>query len=153
VRDPELEQDCPGLAGSQTYEIKSPRDPQYNCVSFAVGDLRRFWYDAQIAGYYWPPGAPSADTIEGWLKVFEIHGYVETQNDGLEPEFEKIAIYASPEGPEHVARQRASGVWTSKMGKGHDIEHFNLQCLEGETMGAVVKIMKRRCKDGKRVLE
>lgn len=152
MRDLELEQDCPGLAETE-YEIKSPRDPRYNCVAFAVGDTSQFWYEVGIRGYYWPPGTPSADTLEGWLKVFTDHGYTEADDDSLEPEYEKVAIYASPEGPEHVARQKASGVWTSKMGKGHDIEHAKLAALEGETMGTVVRIMKRRCRDGRRVLE
>ena len=154
MRDPELEADCPGLADEQ-YEIRSPQDPQYNCIAFAVGDLAHFWYDANVKGYYWPPGTPGADTIEGWLKVFSDLGYKETalNDDGLESDCEKVAIYASPEGPEHVARQKASGVWTSKMGKGHDIDHPTLAALEGATMGMVVKIMKRKCKDGRRVLE
>ena len=90
---------------------------------------------------------PSADTLEGWIKVFADHGYSDTDRDHLEPEFEKVAIYATPEAPEHVARQKGSGIWISKMGKGHDIEHSTLAALEGELMGKVVKIMKRPCKD------
>lgn len=39
------------------------------------------------------------------------------------------------------------------MGKGHDIDHMTLAALEGEAMGRVVVVMKRRCKDGRRVLE
>jgi hypothetical protein len=152
MRDPELEEDCPGLSTSP-YEIKSARDPKYNCVAYAVGDTNQFWYDAYISGYYWPPGVPSADTLEGWIQVFTDHGYIETNDAGLEIEYERIAIYASAEGPEHVARQKASGVWTSKMGKGHDIDHVTLEALEGATMGKVIKIMKRPCKGGKRVLE
>jgi hypothetical protein len=154
MRDSDLEEDCPRLLDC-SYEIRSPRDPRYNCVAFAVGDTSQFWYDVYVNGYYWPPGAPSADTMEGWVKVFADHGYKETEVDdqGLEPEFEKVAIYASSEGPEHVARQRASGVWASKMGKGCDIEHSALTALEGAIMGKVVKIMKRKCNDGKRVLE
>jgi hypothetical protein len=97
-------------------------------------------------------GAPSADTLEGWIKVFEIHGYAETENNNLELEYEKVAIFASSNGPEHVARQKASGVWTSKMGKGVDMEHSR-NALEGDFYGKVVKIMKRKCQDGKRVLE
>jgi hypothetical protein len=153
MRDPELEEDCPGPVKS-SYEITSPRDPSYNCVAFAVGDTSHFWYDiANVKGYYWPPGSPSADTLAGWIKVFSDHGYKETEGEVLEPEFEKVAIYASTEGePEHVARQKASGAWVSKMGKGHDIEH-TLAALEGAIMGKVVVMMKRKCKDGKRVLE
>ncbi len=152
MRDPELEADCPGLL-TTPYEIKSARDPKYNCIAFAVGDVTHFWYDAKISGYYWPPGTPSADSLEGWIKVFTDHGYRYADDDSLEPEYEKVAIYASADGPEHVARQKASGVWTSKMGKGHDIDHSTLTALEGATMGKVVTIMKRKCKDGRRVLE
>jgi hypothetical protein len=106
-----------------------------------------------VSGYYWPPGAPSADTLDGWIKVFAIHGYTETDDDVFEPLFEKIAIYAGMEGPEHVARQKACGLWTSKMGKGRDIDHATLEALEGQSYGTVVKIMKRPCKEGRRVLE
>jgi len=157
MRDLELEEDCPSLRESN-YEVKSPRDPQYNCIAFAVGDLTQFWDDLglptglRVRGYYWPPGVPSADTLVGWIKLFEIHGYSETEDRGLESEYERIAIYADADGPQHVARQKASGAWVSKMGKGVDIEH-TLDGLEGQFYGTVVKVMKRKCQDGKRVLE
>jgi len=150
-RDFALERSFPKLR-TMPYVLTSPTDPQYNCVAFAVGDLSQFWYDVNINGYYWPPGARSADTIEGWKDVFEIHGYRETIDRSLESEYEKIAIYASADGPEHVARQRASGLWTSKAGKGRDFEH-ELEWLEGDFYGHVVKIMKRKCQGGRRVLE
>lgn len=151
----ELELDFPGLRTS-TYVCRSPKDSGYNCVAFAVGDKKAWWQDIrflgrEIHGYYWPPGGRSGDTIEGWVDVFELHGYQETRDRTLEPEYEKIAIYASAEGPEHVARQGASGVWFSKMGAGVDIEH-TLEALEGDFYGKVVKIMRRECKGG-RVLE
>jgi hypothetical protein len=151
MRDPELEEECPGLALGE-YEIRSAADPKYNCISFAVGDLGRYWYDCNVSGYYWPPGVPSADTLEGWVKLFQIHGYSTCEDGGLDPDFEKIAIYATADGPEHVARQKGSGMWVSKMGKGCDIEHPNLEALEGNTIGNVVKLMRRRC-HGRRVLE
>jgi hypothetical protein len=91
--------------------------------------------------------------LEGWLSVFAVHGYEESDDDTPDPSYEKIAIYAGNEGPEHVARQKASGLWTSKMGKARDIDHATLAALEGDFYGKVVKIMKRPCKDGRRVLE
>lgn len=156
MRDLDLEEDCPGLRESP-YTIRSPRDPSYNCIAFAVGDLNTFWDDVtfggyRVKGYYWPPGLPGPGTVSGWVKIFEIHGYTETEDGGLEPEYEKVAIYGSDIGAEHVARQKASGIWASKMGKGVDIEH-TLEGLEGEFPGKVVKIMKRKCKNGRRVLE
>lgn len=151
ARDVELEADLPGLR-TMPYVLTSPEDPRYNCVAFAVGDVSQFWYDIGINGYYWPPGARSADTIEGWVDVFELHGYRETMDRSLESEFEKIAIYATPDEPQHVARQKSSGLWTSKAGKGRDFEH-ELEALEGDLYGQVAKIMKRKCQGGKRVLE
>ncbi len=150
-RDLELEQDCRSL-GNSPYKITSPRDPKYNCIAYAVGDLSQFWDQISIRGYYWPPGAGSVDTLAGWVSIFEIHGYTETTDRTLEIEYEKIAIYESADGPEHVARQKASGLWTSKMGKGVDIEH-TLEGLEGDFYGKVVKVMKRKCQGGRRVLE
>lgn len=157
MRDPDLEEDCPSLKTSP-YDVKSPYDPAYNCIAFAVGDLTQFWDDiglpkgVRVKGYYWPDGALSADTLDGWMSVFAIHGYSETDDSRLEPDYEKVAIYASAEGPEHVARQKASGIWVSKMGKGVDIEH-TLEALEGEFYGKVVRIMRRKCQGGSRVLE
>jgi hypothetical protein len=157
MRDLELEEDCPGLRHSP-YTIRSPRDPKYNCIAFAAGDLTQFWDDlglppgVRVKGYYWPDGAPNAGTVDGWVKVFEIHGYTETADSSLESEYEKVAIYGSDIGAEHVARQKASGVWVSKMGKGVDIEH-TLEGLEGDFPGRVIKVMKRKCQGGKRVLE
>jgi len=150
-RDLELENVCPNLKKS-SYKITSPIDHRYNCIAFAVGDLTHFWYDVNVNGYYWPPGVPSADTLIGWTKIFKIHGYEETDDHSLEPDYEKVVIYARSDNPEHVARQKASGIWTSKMGKGVDIEH-TLEGLEGDFYGKVVKVMKRKCQDGKRVLE
>lgn len=156
MRDLELELDCSGLRESP-YQVTSSRDPCYNCIAFAVGDLTHFWDDVRVGtrrvkGYYWPEGAGSADSVIGWMSIFEIHGYEETDDRNLEPDYEKVAIYASGDRPEHVARQKASGLWTSKMGKGVDIEH-SLEALEGEFFGKVVKIMKRKFQGGKRVLE
>jgi hypothetical protein len=150
-RDLDLEQDCCGLKESP-YKITSPKDPTYNCIAFAVGDISQFWEQINLKGYYWPPGGGSIETVAGWMSIFAIHGYRETDDRSLEIEYEKVAIYASDNGPEHVARQKASGIWTSKMGKGVDIEH-TLEGLEGEFYGKVVKIMKRKCHGGRRVLE
>lgn len=150
-RDPELEYDCPGLV-SAGYSIKSPVDSFYNCVAFALGDVKNYWDDVKVKGYYWPSGC-SADTVDGWANVFRLHNYEDCDSDLLESDFEKIAIYANANSPGHVARQKASGVWVSKMGKGCDIEHSTLAGVECEIMGKVVKIMKRKCPDGKRVLE
>jgi hypothetical protein len=155
MRDPELESDFPGLIDS-AYEPKSDKDPNYNCVAFALGDDKTFWEDVRfngrrVKGYYWLDGI-SDQTMTGWLELFSKHGYSESGDATLEVDFERIAIYGSNETPLHVARQKGSGVWVSKLGEGKDIEH-TLAGLEGELYGKVAKIMRRKCKDGRRVLE
>ena len=153
MRDPELEDVFPGLA-STAYEITSPDDPAYNCIAWALGDVNHFWYDAGVRGYYWPPGAASADALPGWIEVFSLHGYELTGDSSFEPMYEKIAIYVDTGGePTHVTRQKGFGLWTSKLGKGKDIEHPDLAALQGREYGKVACIMKRPCRDGKRVRE
>ena len=55
-------------------KLPVPLDPTYNCIAYALGNLNHFWYDANVKGYYGPPGEPSAEYLEGWLSVFAIHG-------------------------------------------------------------------------------
>lgn len=147
--DTDLEHDFPGLRDGG-YLITSPVDVTYNCMAWAVGDTKYFWDDVGARGYYWPPGI-SADTLAGWVEVFRYHGYGYADNASFESDFEKIAIYAVEDEPRHVARQKSSGSWSSKMGKGHDIEH-PLALIEGELYGKVAVIMKRIC-NGRRVFE
>jgi hypothetical protein len=150
-RDAELEQAFPNLV-TRDYQITSPKDTAYNCVAWAVGDMTHFWYSARVKGYYWPPGVDSADTLEGWKQVFALHGYSDVESDAFDVKFEKIAIYVDAAGdPSHVARQTETGEWTSKLGKGYDIQHSTLDVLEGDEYGKVAVIMQRLCKDGKRV--
>lgn len=155
LRNTELEQSFPRLT-AENYKLTSPKDEAYNCVAWAVGDTNNFWDDVsvkgyRIKGYYWPPGI-SADTLDGWKRVFEIHGYNQCDSDAFESEFEKIAIYVDAySNPSHVARQTGTGEWTSKLGKGYDIRHKTLDALEGEEYGKVAIIMQRPCRDGKRV--
>lgn len=150
----ELEQCFPNLAGK--YKLTSPKDGAYNCVAWAVGDIKVFWDDVRILGrrvkgYYWPPKI-SADTLEGWTEVFALHNYRECDSDAFDPDFEKIAIYIQPDdSPSHVARQIGSGTWSSKLGISFDIEHETLNSLEGDEYGKVAVIMQRPCREGKRV--
>jgi hypothetical protein len=88
------------------------------------------------------------DTVRSWIKVFELQGYKQTDNGQYERGFEKVAIYADKNGqPTHVARQVGSGRWASKLGRGVDIEHDNLDRLAGhakDEYGAIAKILVRR---------
>lgn len=141
----EIEQDFPKLA-EEDWQITSEIDPAYNCVAFAVGDTNQFWDPncVGVRGYYWPPGVPREDTIQAWVKVFEIHGFKLCEGGSPEAGFEKLAIYIDDDGvPNHVARQLPTGQWISKLGKIEDIEHNAVSGLEGDAYGKATVFLKR----------
>jgi hypothetical protein len=149
-RDRELEQSFPGLVEGN-YSITSPNDTAYNSIAWAIGDTSQFWDDVGLKGYYWPPGVGSADSIDSWKRLFLINGYEESDSREFETGLEKIAIYVAADGsPSHVARQTETGIWTSKLGKAFDIQHWTLEALEGDQYGKIELIMQRTCKEGKR---
>ena len=50
-----LEQHFPSLTPSG-YAITSPKDRRYNCVAWAVGDQKRWWWPDPAECGYWPDG-------------------------------------------------------------------------------------------------
>lgn len=145
----EIEEDFSNLRNSHgsKYTVTSCADGRYNCVAWAAGDITNKW-DSTLegAGYYWPPGIGRDDSPDEWAEIFERHGYHLTENKAHEPGIEKVAIYAAHDGPDgalHVARQLQDGKWTSKLGNGSDIEHADLECLEGDYFGTVMRVLAR----------
>lgn len=145
----EIEEDFSNLrdAHGSKYTVTSCADGRYNCLSWATGDITNKW-DSTLegVGYYWPPGIGRNDTPDEWAQIFVLHGYQLTTDRTHEHGFEKVAIYASHDGPDgalHAARQLRDGNWTSKLGDGSDIEHADLQCLEGELFGTVMRVLKK----------
>lgn len=139
--DYDLEEDFPNLRAGG-WEETSKRDTKYNCIAYAAYDFRRKWDTSK--GYYWPPGALREYSVDGWADAFRVLGYKPCDSTELESGYEKIAIYKKNEKPSHVARQLASGIWTSKLGLDEDINHNTLEALEGELYGKVDKVMKRK---------
>jgi hypothetical protein len=138
-----LEAAFPGLTRGG-YRVTSPRDGDYNCLAWAAGITRSWWWPGQdVSREYWPPGIPRERTQEAFLAAFASLGYAVCESEALEAEHEKIALFADEKGrPTHAARQLPSGRWTSKLGKAEDIEHA-LHDLEGAVYGSVVLILKR----------
>jgi hypothetical protein len=144
MADYNLEEDFPNLASSGWKETSDPTD-RYNCVAFALYDTNQWWelLAVPVKGYYWPPGIKRGDTVQSWIKVYEIHGYRVCEDGRLEDGFEKVAIYEKDEEPMHVARQLEDGTWTSKLGPDEDIEHNTLDALEGDFYGTATTWLKR----------
>ncbi len=124
------------------HRITSPATTDYNCVAWAAGDTENWWQ----AGDYWlPEDWPEDDFGLGALEAaFRALGYKSCARDAtLEPGFTKVALYGSRLLYTHAARQLPSGKWTSKLGKGEDIEHDTPDDVSDGIYGEVVEIMKR----------
>jgi hypothetical protein len=104
-------------------ELQSPPTPEYNCVAWAMGEDDRWWDPEYLPDSYWPPGATRRSNLRGWMEAFRSQGFEPCTSSDPEVGFDKIAVYLRGGTPEHVARQRPSGRWTSKIGGLHDIEH------------------------------
>lgn len=139
-----LDEIFPGLANGG-YSITSPVDKTYNCIAFAAGDTRNWWWPLppDVKEVYWPPNVIRAETVTAFRAVFASLGFVECETAVVEAGIEKIALFADEQGtPLHAARQEPNGRWKSKLGEREDIEHA-LHDLEGEVYGSAVLLMKR----------
>ena len=139
--EPSLEDVFPGLRG-QPYRIQSPRDDRYNCIAFAAGDDRNWWWPDAAGEDTWPAGVARTETVDAFRDAFATLGYVVCAGDQLEPGYEKVVLFALIGVPKHAARQLPSGRWISKLGPSEDIEH-GLHDLTGSVYGAVVLVLKR----------
>ncbi len=136
----DLERLFPGLRGSG-YLVTSPEDIRYNCVAWAAADKEHWWWPDEDS--FWPDGVARDETIAAFVALFETFGFVPCNGPHLEEAYEKVAIYAAPDGiPTHVARQLPSGLWSSKLGQLHDIEH-RLEALGGALYGQCAHCLKR----------
>ena len=138
------ESQFPRLRASRRYEIRSPADPNYNCIAFAVGDSVRWWWPGP-SGTFWPPNAPRAQTLEAFATAFHTVGYQVCADGSFETGFEKIALYAVGDTPTHAARQEpTTGMWLSKLGMSYDIAHAGVEDVGGGVYGEPVCYMRRR---------
>jgi hypothetical protein len=128
------------------YRVTSPQSGEYNCIAWVVGDTANWWWPVNEPAdtlRFWPGEVPREETMAAFLAVFSGLGYTVCDSEGREIGYEKVALFAGPQGvPAHAVRQLPSGLWTSKLGKGEDIEH-ELRALEGEIYGTVVLLLKR----------
>jgi hypothetical protein len=150
----------PGLNSTNHKVTSDPADWQ-NCISYAAGDPVRYWwpvvgYPGDLPSpYFWPLECPLEETIDAFACAFGTVGFKKSEDgeDGrLEPNIEKIAIYAKSAGsvlePTHAAIQSPdrNGKWRSKMGVDEDIEH-DLSALTGKVYGQIQFFMWRTLHD------
>ncbi len=140
----EIEACFPQIA-SAGYGITSPQTPRYNCIAWAAGDTRKWWWPDPSPFAYWPPNIPRENTPQRFIEAFQSLGYEPCNSVELEADVEKVVLYADANGvPTHAARQLATGFWTSKLGREVDIEHREPAGVEGQEYGHVLLVLQRR---------
>lgn len=136
-----LEVAFPGLAGSG-YAVTSPVTLDYNCLGWAAGENDRWWWPDSAGVSYWPARVSREETLPTFVAAYATMGFAPTANPDLDPNVDKVAIYARSGIPTHAARQLPNGRWTSKLGQAEDIEHA-LTDLVGMIYGDVAVILVR----------
>lgn len=126
---------------------------EYNCHAWAMG-LQDVWWDPSDPNGPWvppwrkpyfPPGLPRDDfTLDNFTASYRTRGYQDADHGGLEPGWEKIALYATGSRVTHTARQLEDGGWTSKCGTDIDIDHPSAEALADGGYGRIAAYMKRR---------
>ncbi len=135
--------DFPHLT-EHNHRVTSPATEIYNCVAWAAEDVDHWWQPGRILvkPANWPKDDFGLKALE---QAFRALGYENCEMDGgLESGVVKVALYASGLFYTHAARQLPNGKWTSKLGRGEDIEHDSPEDVAGGVYGTVVSIMKRR---------
>ena len=125
----------------ENHRQTSPASIIYNCIAWSAGDVKHWWQP----GIYWPVAVQPQDYGIGVLEeLFKSLGYQDCEMDfSLQTGFEKVALFGYSLYYTHAARQLPTGKWTSKLGKGEDIEHDTPHDVGGGVYGEVVQIMKK----------
>jgi hypothetical protein len=133
--------DFPDLVIGVNCSITSP-SADYNCIAWAAGDTHNWWWPDELDSY-WPSGVVREETLDAFFAAYATLNYERCDDGSLESGVEKIAIYSSSDGPQHVARQLPNGHWTSKLGPDEDIEHHLVENVMCDLYGFTVCYMKR----------
>lgn len=126
----------------KNFRVTSSCTRVYNCIAWAAGCDDRWWWPHRRA--YWPLVARGKADVQSFENAFRTLGYDPCADGDLEDGVEKVAIYVKDDEVAHMARQVSSGWWTSKLGRGVDIEHESPAELEGEEYGTVTHYMRRK---------
>ncbi|MBX9627146.1 MAG: hypothetical protein K2X82_25310 [Gemmataceae bacterium] len=136
---------CPAFPNltATNYSVTSDPTDRYNCIGWAAGDDRNWWWPVGITKRgYWPDGVPREETVEAFVAAFATVGFEPCPDRSVDQGYEKVAIYTLDGIPTHAARQLPDGRWTSKLGKSFDIDH-DLDTLDGPVYGSPALFLRR----------
>ena len=130
-------------SASDPFEQTSPIDYYYNCIAWAYGSNKKWYWPSGKPEHFWPPDIPLQETVDAFIKLYESIEYEVCPDGELEKDYEKVAIFTKDGIPTHAARQLSDGKWTSKLGQQIDVSHSIFSIING-TYGDVEVYMKRR---------
>jgi len=99
-----------------------------------------------MAGFYWPEGLPTSETVETFEQLFLSFGFERCEDGSLESGHEKVALYVELDGStaSHASWQTIDGRWASKIGtNGTDVLHDAADDMNSEAYGRVDRYYRR----------
>ena len=141
----------PGLATDKDFKITSPETPDYNCIAWAYHyDDRWMWpggvSEKTLDGFhFWPDDVSDSTDVQSFIDAFRLKGYSVCDDLDFNPQYRKIALYVKKGTTicTHAARELSNGLWSSKLGSGHDIQHGTPYSIEGQVYGVVYCLMRK----------
>ena len=140
----------PELIKDVNFKISSKQSIKYNCIAWAaLFEDRWLWppggYSLDGVVFFWPSGIEASEKIETFIRLFESYGYEICISSDYEEGYRKIALFQDDIGDcTHAARQKGDGLWTSKLGCEHDIEHKMPHSIEGLNYGKIAQFMRKK---------
>jgi hypothetical protein len=146
-----VKREFPALQNDPLFRKTSEADPDYNCIGWAIEDLRWFWPPPAVkavtpAGRYWPPPEKirQDETVGAFVELFSLAGYEVCDDGDCGEGLQKVVIFTDLSGtPRHAARQLEDGSWTSKLGEEIDITHARAAGVAGDAYGIPLVFMCR----------
>ena len=130
----------PNLA-NEGLDIVDEPSPWYNCIAYATGDTSKWWWPDGIN--YSPPWATPTTNMESLLEAFAGQGYERCDDNNVEANHHKVALYEEQGQMRHAAAQMPNGRWRSKMGRGPVIEHTSPDSLSEGPYGNPTVFMRK----------
>jgi hypothetical protein len=138
-------------AAAIDWNAASKPSEKYNCMGFAVGDMK-WWQPPRLPdmvdnpGDYWPDNVDKIDTIEAFIDAAKTARFSECETSDWEERLEKIVLCYRMVGEKkefsHAAKLMSPGVWKSKFSDMSDVEH-SLFGLDDSAYGNGRKFMRR----------
>lgn len=135
----------PRLKEDENFKITSPYNPCYNCISWSLKESNIWTWpntpEERDRFMTWDNNLRYDEEIETFIEYFKAQGYKICKANDLTDG--AVALYSIGNSCKHAARMLHNGLWTSKLGPWHDIQHSTPQSLEGDMYGKVYCYMKK----------